>query len=299
MVFLDSQTKQNLCGVDAAVEAGVKGLIISVWNDEAACPLVTALYGLLLYAAFDYTGTYPDGKTDELFEFICGVSAKDIENLEKADDPAEVDAISNASRFMMFNDPLCGILDKHIEGVDTRAYYSRLKAERKERRACDDFFAPVFEFSDAIINALELKADFGVRLKKYYDAKNKTELKRLYEESFEAEKRIKELCEVHRKLWMYYNKPFGFEIYDMYYGAIISRFATLRYQLDSWFEDETYEIEELAQDRLYLWKVEGKKHPVAENSFYRFGRYYTANVFAIRYRAHLFGGYLLKGSDNI
>ena len=136
---------------------------------------------------------------------------------------------------------------------------------------------------------MELKADFGVRLKKYYDVKNKTELKRLYEESFEAEKRIKELCEVHRKLWMYYNKPFGFEIYDMYYGAIISRFATLRYQLDSWFEDETYEIEELAQDRLYLWKVEGKKHPVAENSFYRFGRYYTANVFAIRYRAHLFG----------
>ena len=48
-------------------------------------------------------------------------------------------------------------------------------------------------------------------------------------------------------------------------------------------------IEELKEDRLYLWNTQNKKHPLAENSFYRFGRYYTANVFAIRYRAHLFG----------
>ncbi|MBO5370658.1 MAG: family 20 glycosylhydrolase [Clostridia bacterium] len=284
------QTIQNLTGIQAALEAGIKDVIISIWNNEAACPLVTSLYGMQLYAEFDYTGKWPGKNADDLFEFICKVSVKDICTLEKADDPAEVDAISNASRFMMFNDPLVGLIDKHIEGVDTRKYYSSLyKSSRAERGSCDELFAPVFEFFDAVVYALELKADFGVRLKKAYDSADSDSLHTLYDESFEMEKRIKALRDVHFRMWMYYNKASGFEIYDMYYGAIISRCSSVRYHLERWFEDNSYIIEELAEDRLYLWNSGPGVHPLAYNSFYRFGRYYTANVFAIRYKAHLFG----------
>lgn len=283
------ETKKNLTGMQAALEAGIKDMIISVWNNEAACPLVTALYGMQLYAEYDYTGEWPGENADSLFEFVCKVSHRDICNLELADDPAEVDAVANASRFMMFNDPLVGILDKHVEGVDTRSYYRKLYEARSERKPCCDFFAPVFELCDAIVYALELKADFGVRLKKAYDAKDADALHILYDESHELEKRLIALKETHRSVWMYYNKASGFEIYDMYYGAIIARCASVRYHLDRWFEDNSYIIEELAEDRLYLWNTQNMAHPLAENSFYRFGRYYTANVFAIRYRAHLFG----------
>ncbi len=283
------QTKQNLCGAVAAIEAGIKDIIISVWNNEAACPLVTSLYGLALYADIDYTGDYPGKECDDFFEFICGVSAEDICALEKADDPAGTGVPSNASRFLMFNDPLCGILDKHVEGVDTRTFYRELLKDFDKEKECDALFAPVFDFYKSILLALEIKADFGVRLKKAYDDKNEKALRLLYDESVEMEKRLINLKEEHRKLWMYYNKAFGFEIYDMYYGSVISRCATLRFQLDKWFSDNNYIIEELREDRLYLWNVENKQHPLAENSFYRFGRYYTANVFAIRYRAHLFG----------
>lgn len=284
------QTKQNLTGIQAALEAGIKDNIISVWNSEAACPLVTALYGMQLYAEFDYTGKWPEKNADELFEFICGVSVKDICDLEKADDPAEVDAISNSSRFMMFNDPLIGLIDKHIEGVNTREYYSNLLIETKKGRGiCSEFFAPVFKFFDSIVYALELKADFGVRLKKAYDMADEKALRTLYDESFDMEKRIKALRDVHFEMWMFYNKASGFELYDMYYGAIVSRCSAIRYHLDKWFADNSYIIEELNEERMYLWNTQNKKHPLAENSFYRFGRYYTANVFAIRYRAHLFG----------
>ena len=284
------QTKDNLTGIRAAMEAGIKDVIISIWNNEAACPLVTALYGMQLYAEIDYTGKMPGKNADDLFEFICRVSVNDICSLEKADDPAQVDEISNASRFMMFNDPLVGLIDKHIDGVDTRKYYGDLlKTSKAQRKECDEWFSPVFEYFDAIVYALELKADFGVRLKKAYDSKNSDALHVLYDESFELEKRITNLRDVHRRLWMYYNKSSGFEVYDMYYGAIISRCSSVRYHLENWFNDSSYIIEELAEDRLHLWSVNNLKHPLACNSFYRFGRYYTANVFAIRYRAHLFG----------
>ena len=284
------QTKENLNGALAAIEAGIKDVIISVWNNEAACPLVTALYGMQLYAEIDYTGKAPGKNADDLFEIICRVSVNDICSLEKADDPARVDAISNASRFMMFNDPLVGLIDKHIEGVDTRKYYGELlKNSKAQRKECDELFKPVFEYFDAIVHALELKADFGVRLKSAYDAKDSEALRTLYDESFELEKRLTNLRDVHRRLWMYYNKASGFEVYDMYYGAIISRCSSVRFQLEKWFADSSYVIEELSQDRMYLWNTKNMDHPLACNSFYRFGRYYTANVFAIRYRAHLFG----------
>ena len=284
------QTIDNLCGIEAAIELGLKDVIISVWNNEAACPLVTALYGMQLYAEVDYTGEKVSKNAQEMFEFICGVSAKDICALEKADDPMEMDGTSNASRFMMFNDPLAGIIDKHIQGVDTRKYYGELyKTARSERGEYKEFFAPVFALFDAVVYALELKADFGVRLKKAYDEGDEAALRTLYDESFELEERMNALRKTHFESWMYYNKAAGFEIYDMYYGAIISRCASLRYHLEKRFEDSSYEIEELAQERRYLWNVSNLKHPLAESTFYRFGRYYTANVFAIRYKSHLFG----------
>lgn len=284
------QTFDNLTGIRAAIEANIKDVIISVWNNEAACPLVTALYGIQLYAEIDYTGECRLENADALFEFICKVSAKDICALEKADDPAEVGEPSNASRFMMFNDPLAGLIDKHIEGVDTKKYYAELlSTARAERGAHDEFFAPVFELFDAVVYTLELKADFGIRLKKAYDSKNSDAMRTLHSESFELEARIKNLRDVHFKMWTYYNKAAGFEIYDLYYGAIISRCSAVRYHLEKRIADESYVIEELAEDRLYLWDVTNLKHPLAANTFYRFGRYYTANVFAIRYRAHLFG----------
>ena len=93
----------------------------------------------------------------------------------------------------------------------------------------------------------------------------------MYDESIELEKRITNLRDIHRKLWMYYNKASGFELYDMYYGAIISRCSSVRYQLEKWFEDNSYIIEELSEDRLYLWNPDNLDHPLACNSFYRFG----------------------------
>ena len=284
------QTKANLTGIEAAIESGIKDLIISVWNNEAACPLVTALYGMQLYAEVDYTGEKASKRADEFFEFICGVSTDDLCILEKADDPAGAGLPSNASRFMMFNDPLVGIIDKHIKGVDTRKYYTELyDYARSVRRECDPLFAPTFELFDAVVYALILKADFGVRLKDAYDKKDVDALRVLYNESFDLENRMKALRETHFKSWMFYNKAAGFEIYDLYYGAIIARCSSLRYHLERFFEDSTYVIEELAEERQYLWNVSNLPHPLAANTFYRFGRYYTANVFAIRYKAHLFG----------
>lgn len=283
------QTILNVCGLGACIKCGIKDVIISVWNNESECSLITSLYGLQLYADYDYRGYCDETETRKIFEFICGVRAEDIINLEKIDDPAKQGNPSNSSRFLMFNDPIVGLLDKHVENVDTRAFYAEMKEMAKLRKSCDEFFTPVFTLADAVIDVLELKADLGVRVKKAYEEKNVNGMKKLYEEITDLEERFYKLKRAHMENWYYYNKSFGFEIHDMYYGTMVARLETLKIQLDKWFIDTDYTIEEMEEERLYLWTPKAGEHPVSKNSFYRFGRFFTPNVYAIRYRAHLFG----------
>ena len=113
---------------------------------------------------------------------------------------------------------------------------------------------------------------------KAYDGKDKAGLVELYRETFEIQKRIKILRENHRDAWHYYNKPFGFEMFDMYYGALYNRFDTVRYHLDNLKNNPDYRIEELEEERLWLFY-----NPAAQKSVqrinYRFGRLYTPNVY--------------------
>ena len=113
-------------------------------------------------------------------------------------------------------------------------------------------------------------------------------LKELYEQSFEIEARIAELHEVHRRSWLYYNKANGFEIFDMIYGALKARFETLRIQLDRFFEDTDYVIDELAEDRLPFVKIpEGESPAVLIGP--RFTRLYSANVAATVFNDQFIG----------
>ena len=65
----------------------------------------------------------------------------------------------------------------------------------------------------------------------------------------------------------------------MIYGALKSRLQTLRYQLDIFFTDTSYVIDELGEDRLPFVKIpEGESPAVFVGP--RFTRLYSANVVA-------------------
>ena len=135
---------------------------------------------------------------------------------------------------------------------------------------------------------LEAKADFGLKLKSAYDKKDVKALKAHYEWSYEVEKRVSTLHDVHRKSWLYYNRANGFEVFDMIYGAMKSRMQTLRYQLDRFFEDESYVIDELAEDRLPFANIPDKSLPTVYIP-QRFTRIYSANVVFTVYNDMIIG----------
>ena len=109
---------------------------------------------------------------------------------------------------------------------------------------------PCFKMHKKLLSYLELKADYGVRLKKAYEANDKETLKALADDALELINRCRELKNAHRDAWMLYNKPFGYEVIDAYYGAMCNRFETTNYRIMQYLNGEIDSIDELGEDRL-------------------------------------------------
>jgi hypothetical protein len=161
--------------------------------------------------------------------------------------------------------------------VDFSSVYHELSAYYEKVSKKDGLFKEAFCYYSALFGALNKKAEYGVRLKSAYDNKDFASLQKLYEESFEIQDNIRKLRCAHRKSWLYYNKAFGFEVFDMIYGAMESRFETVRYHLEMLKDDPSYVIEELEEKRLAL-KPPYEGCPKIPSMNQRFARLYSANV---------------------
>ena len=105
---------------------------------------------------------------------------------------------------------------------------------------------------------LENKADFGLRLKKAYDTRDKAVLSELMNECDVIIEKIKALRVAHRTSWFKYNKSFGFEVEDIRYGGMTMRFDTVKELIRALLSGEIDHIDELDAERLrYDCKPDG------------------------------------------
>ena len=99
---------------------------------------------------------------------------------------------------------------------------------------------------------LEGKADFGLRLKAAYDARDRGKLAALAAEARVLRGLTEEMRIAHRDSWTKYNKGFGWEVHDARYGALEMRFDTVCERIRAWLAGETPVIDELEAERLYF-----------------------------------------------
>ncbi len=255
------QYSRSIANTRPALEAmkkkGTKEVIATVWHNGSESSLVMSLAGLCFYAEFDYTGEWNERSIREGFRRTCFAEYDDMLLTEAVEFPYEVKtygsaAYGSASRALLYNDPLNGLADWHVRDLDTAAYYSQLTEKLKEAQARSGMFAPAYAIITALSKLLIRKADFGVRLKKAYDAGDKDALSSLHSECDIIIDEIKELRSLHRSSWMVYNKPFGWEVHDIRYGGLIQRFDTAKARIDDYLAGRISAIEELEAERLPL-----------------------------------------------
>jgi len=227
----------------------IKEVLATIWHDGSESSLILGLFGLAWYADFGYRGEYSEDGVSECFAFSCGQKSDDFMLLEQPDYPEGLRAPSGA-RSLLYNDPLIGLVDLDIEGCDTASHYRNMTDKLSHTSDGGNLFEPAFNVIRALCSLLENKGDYSVRLRRAYLDNDRKQLAEMLSECDIIIKKLHSLKAAHRESWMIYNKPFGWEVHDIRYGGLISRFETTKYRLKAYLSGELKSIEELEPERL-------------------------------------------------
>ncbi len=252
--LLSYSRRMTIPALEACRKGGVKEVLATVWHNGSESSLVLSLAGLAWYADYDYHGGYDEGSMKACFARATGASYDDFEKTELPNYPHGGEYCM--ARALLYNDPLQGLFDRHVDGLDTNAFYKDVY--KKLEGLGEGFYAPAFETVRALTDLLIDKADFGVRLKRAYDEGDRETLVGMIEECDRMIEKIERLRVSHRASWMTYNKPFGWEIHDIRYGGMKNRFDTVKYRVKAYLDGEIENLEELEAERL---RFDGDDHP--------------------------------------
>ena len=229
---------------------GIKEVFATVWNDDGAeTSVIASILGLQFFAEHNYAEELDIKKLNKRFEFCCGVSYDDFMKLDTLD--SIDDNMSNSpSKYLLYQDPLIGLLDKQIDGIDVDGHYKKVSDSLGQNGNIPDMLKPLFDFALRLSRVLEIKGSIGLKLKQAYDLKNSHDLKCIVDSLTVLLKRVEELRLCHRMLWMRYNKPFGWEVLDARYGIIKVRIDSTIDRISDYLEGKIECIEELDEERL-------------------------------------------------
>lgn len=264
----------SIAALNACKENNVKNVMATAWLNGPEGSHVMALAGIAWFASFDYNGGYDLDHIKETFRISCDASYDEMMMYEMPE--KSIKEVDTSTRAMLYNDPFLGIADKHLHLVGD---YFKDMTNKLSSLNPPDTFKPATNILIKLCSALENKGDFGLRLKDAYDKKDNDALKELLLECDIIIKKIMELKEAHRISWFTYNKPFGWEVFDIRYGGIISRFDTVKIVLKDYLDGNISSIPELEEERLSL-------RPDNEDDLYntfRWGNYRTFSTVALIY----------------
>lgn len=254
--WLTSEAALTVCKAE-----GVREVFATMWGDNGGeTNLLCALPGMQLFAEHGYAREVDGNKLASRFSFCTGGRFDDFMLLEKPDLISEEEgnrltlySPPNPSKFLLWQDPLLGLFDKHAEGRSLGAYYAEL--EREIEAACErgGIYEPLFRFYAQLCGVLKIKSEIGLRLKQAYDGGLSDELRQLADEVLpDLHTRLTALRAKHRDLWMGTCKPFGWEVLDIRYGGALARLDTAIERLTGYLSGRLERLEELEECRLYF-----------------------------------------------
>ncbi|MEF3329838.1 MULTISPECIES: beta-N-acetylhexosaminidase [Oceanobacillus] len=237
-------------------EEGVGDVFVTLWGDDGyESNVYHALYGLQFYAEHAYHTEIDITRVKERTLFCTGMDPEALLALNKMDQPPGVDEgntlQTNPSKFLLWQDVLLGLFDKHVEKNPVGNFYKKLAEEIQQynQQASERFF----DVPEKLCWVLAKKGDIGVELKAAYDAGNQEKLQEIARQVIpEVTGRVKELHAAHRKQWLSLNKPFGWEVIDIRYGGLLQRLDTARLRIEEYVRGDLEAIDELEQERLYF-----------------------------------------------
>ena len=157
----------------------------------------------------------------------------------------------NPSKYLLHQDVLMGLFDKHVDADTFPAHFAERAAVLTEAGERNPQWRYLFDSLAALCRVLELKCDVGIRLKAAYDAGDKAEMVRIADEVIpEIQQRLATFIEMYQRRWMTDNKPFGLDVLEVRFGGLERRLVSAIQRIHAYVSGEVDSLPELMQARL-------------------------------------------------
>ncbi|MCY0878176.1 MAG: beta-N-acetylhexosaminidase [Firmicutes bacterium] len=243
-------------GLTACRRCGVQEVLATVWGDDGnESHHFSTLLGFQWLAELAYR---PHVSSDDLaarFRACTGANARDVEDLTYIDEIPGIAAGNphgrTPAKALLWQDPLLGFLDAHVQGLPLREHFLWLEGRLGSHQSQNGPLGTIFAVPTALAHVLALKSDLGVRLKAAYDADDRPALTQLVEDDLpELRRRVLALRAAHRSQWYATYKAFGWEVLDMRYGTLLARLDSAVDRIQAYLDHRVARLEELEAPRL-------------------------------------------------
>ena len=257
----------------ACEEMGIDEACITLWGDDGGeCSPFAALP--TLFASSEYArGNFNEALIRERFKQAFGI---DFDTFCLLDEPNRVVPckelkFSNAAKYLLYNDVFLA-RENRAAVAGRKEFYADL-AEKLSRETKNQEYGYIFKMEETLCRVLELKYDFGVRIRGAYSDGDQKQLQTLCDEMSEIKLRMQDFYTAFEEYWMRDKKPQGFDVQDIRLGGLLQRITHCQNRLIDYLRGNLETLPELE---------EMPPEAVMENSVNRYCCYYhigvTANV---------------------
>lgn len=238
--------KQNTVAINVCKSRGVKNYTVAIWGDDGA---ECSLFATLPTLAFVASKVKGENGYKEDFKERFGIKFDEFIRLDMPNEviePAKMFGISQASRYMMYNDCLQGLYDSTVTEGDGDKFKS--VALKLGRLAKNGEWAYLFKTQLALSRMLQYKYELTVKTRNAYLNNDKDGLQRIVMHDYKLVlKYLDEYYEAFRYQWYKENKPQGFEVQDHRIGGLKQRLLNGRRIIKQYLNGEIERIEELEE----------------------------------------------------
>lgn len=248
--------------LDICKKMKIDNMIVTAWGDNGGEASQFAPLPVLLYFAENgYGESLSKDWLEKRSEACFGIGYTELLEL---DAPNELDGISvesgklcNPARYLLYNDPLEGLMDLHLDPASAPSCFAA-NAERLKKYSSHPDFGYMYDTLSALCDLLSMKCDLSIRTRPAYLDGNKEKLSSISAEIPVIIEKLNAFIEKYRHQWYLENKTFGFSNQEIRLGGLRERLYSLKARLDGYLSGEYQRIEELEQPVL---SVTGRKEP--------------------------------------
>ncbi len=250
-------------GMIACKQKGVKEAITTAWGDNGnEVDLMAIIPQLQYFSEHGYNMEVTDEMMVRGFAGNCGediapwIEACELNYFDLAPD------FGNPSTYLMWQDPLLGILDIQLMDLPIAEHYGKLAAHLKSEIKSAGMGKKHLKQAFNIAHTLELKGEIGIKLLDAYKRGDLDDLRQIAHKDLpEVIRRVKATHEYHAALWLDLYKANGWETIDRRYSGLIGRLKTTQKRLDDYLKGKIKKIEELEGKRIPCMPGEKGKLP--------------------------------------